>query len=340
MATTAPKADCFYVYPTASKDPTPNSDMSPGIEERGQVASQFAVFSSVCRTFAPVYRQVTLTALRAALTSSSTSTGSISLKRIKADWNIGYDDVKAAWHDYLRNDNHGRPFILIGHSQGSLMIKRLLADEIDGKPIGARLVSAIIPGVPTLVPKGKDVGGDFKALPLCRTYARTGCIVTWASYRDTSPPPRNALFGRSDNPTLEAGCTNPAQLEGGEVPLDAVVGFPWWSNGSVQYKQPASGWSVAGKPLPTRFARVPGMLSGKCVSANGLSYLAVHVNPEAYGGLSAAITAPAAVGDTAYPDWGWHVMDIPIVQGDLVNLVRRQIDAWEKENRVGAAPRP
>jgi len=58
----APKADCFYVYPTASLDPGDNSDMVPGVEERGQAASQVAAFAQVCRIFAPVYRQVTLTA--------------------------------------------------------------------------------------------------------------------------------------------------------------------------------------------------------------------------------------------------------------------------------------
>ena len=59
-----PAADCFYVYPTVSLDPTPNSDLDPGREERGMVAAQLAPFRGVCRPFAPLYRQVTLTALR------------------------------------------------------------------------------------------------------------------------------------------------------------------------------------------------------------------------------------------------------------------------------------
>ena len=65
-----PKApvDCFYVYPTVSNDPTPNSDMVPGPEEKNVVRSQFARFGSQCRLYAPMYRQVTLTALRAFLT--------------------------------------------------------------------------------------------------------------------------------------------------------------------------------------------------------------------------------------------------------------------------------
>jgi hypothetical protein len=315
IAAAVPKADCFYVYPTASLDPTPNSDMIPGVEERGQAASQFAAFGTVCRTFAPVYRQVTLTALRAGGAAFAA-----------ADWNLAYGDVRAAFHDYLARDNHSRPFVLIGHSQGSMLLKRLVADEIDGTPLAARLVSAILPGTTVLVPVGKDVGGDFKTLPLCRAATQTGCIVTWASYRDA--PPANGLFGRSADPELQAGCTNPARLGGGRAALDGVFGFPWWDKGFVQYRRPATGWSVAGTAVPTRFARIPGLLSGECVVRGAYSYLAVDVGPGAAGGLAGYVTSPDTVGDRAFPEWGWHVMDIAIVQNDLVGLVGRQVAAW------------
>ena len=44
--------DCFYVYPTVSNDPTPNSDMVPGPEEKGVIRAQFARFGSQCHRFA------------------------------------------------------------------------------------------------------------------------------------------------------------------------------------------------------------------------------------------------------------------------------------------------
>src|SRR3954469_2944660 len=65
--------DCFYVYPTASLDPGNNSDLIPGDGEKGLTAAQFAPFRSVCRTFAPLYRQVTLTGLRKAIASNTLS---------------------------------------------------------------------------------------------------------------------------------------------------------------------------------------------------------------------------------------------------------------------------
>jgi hypothetical protein len=316
----APKADCFYVYPTASNDPTPNSDMMPGIEEQGQAASQFAAFAQVCRTFAPIYRQVTLTTLHQ---------GAAALAA--ADWALAYGDVRAAFHDYLARDNDGRPFVLIGHSQGSALLKRLVSDEIDGTPLSRHLLSAILPGTTVLVPKDKDIGGDFKMLPLCRSNRQTACIVTWASYRDTAPPPANGLFGKSSDPAMVAGCTNPAALGGGAAPMDAVVGFPWWSKGFVQYRPPAD-WSVAGQVVPTRFARIPGLVSGECVSRGAFTTLAIHVGEDRADGV-ARVLDPAIVGDAAYPEWGLHVMDVHLVQGDLVRLVAAQSRAW-RANRA------
>src|SRR5215467_4052921 len=83
--------DCFYVYPTVSNDPTPNSDMSAGPEELNVVRVQFARFGSQCRTYAPLYRQVTLTALRAVLAGRP-----VAVDRLRT-----YNDVRDAWNYYL-----------------------------------------------------------------------------------------------------------------------------------------------------------------------------------------------------------------------------------------------
>lgn len=80
-----PKApiDCFYVYPTVSLDATPNSDMVAGPEENRVIQHQFARFAVKCRVFAPLYRQVTLTALRAGMSG----------KPMQADRVVGYNDA-------------------------------------------------------------------------------------------------------------------------------------------------------------------------------------------------------------------------------------------------------
>ena len=51
-----PAFDCFCVYPTASEDPTPYSDMIPG-QEVGVTTAQFGRDGgAVCRQLAPLYR--------------------------------------------------------------------------------------------------------------------------------------------------------------------------------------------------------------------------------------------------------------------------------------------
>jgi hypothetical protein len=317
--------DCFYVYPTVSLDPTPNSDMHADRDENGMTIAQFAPFRSVCRPFAPLYRQVTLTALRKALTGG----------QVHADFELPYRDVRDAFRRYLAHDNGGRPFVLIGHSQGSMLLRRLVAEEIDGKPLKLRLLSAILPGTAVMVPIGKDVGGTFNTVPLCRAPAQTGCVVTWASYRSTETLPANARFG---TPTSgfgetgmagqEAGCTNPVALPGGRAPLDAILGFPWWRGGVGQYQRPATGWSVNGRPVATRFVRMPGLLTGECTHQGSAHYLSVTVTPGAARDLAETVIGKAAIGDEAYLDWGFHVVDMAIVEGDLVRLVRRQVDAF------------
>ncbi|MEA3057247.1 MAG: hypothetical protein QOF34_62, partial [Sphingomonadales bacterium] len=132
-----PPIDCLYVYPTVSGDPGMNSDLNPGREEKLAAESQFARFASVCRPFAPVYRQMTIASIAAYAAGAD----------IKAPAMLAYSDVLAAWRNYVRTRNRGRPFVLIGHSQGSLMLQLLIAHEIESDPaVAARMKLAILPG--------------------------------------------------------------------------------------------------------------------------------------------------------------------------------------------------
>ena len=125
----APPIDCFYVYPTVSRDAGLNSDLNMG-EENGTAAAQFARFASVCRPFAPKYRQMTVGAIVAFSAGQDISAAAVR----------SYGDVAASFRDYIATRNKGRPFVLIGHSQGSLQLIQLIAQEIETKPaIAARM---------------------------------------------------------------------------------------------------------------------------------------------------------------------------------------------------------
>jgi hypothetical protein len=199
-----PPIDCFYVYPTVSNEPGGNSDLNVTGAEKLVVNAQFARFAAQCRLFAPMYRQVTLTALRAMIAG----------KPIPVDRELGYSDVLAAWNYYLAHDNHGRGVVLVGHSQGSGVLTRLIKEQIDGKPVQGKLISAILMGTSLPVPKGSDVGGAFKHIPVCRLNSQVGCVIAFADFRANVPPPDNSRFGKAPE-GMQAVCANPAALGGG-----------------------------------------------------------------------------------------------------------------------------
>lgn len=312
-----PKApiDCFYVYPTVSLDQTANSDMIAGPEEERVIRAQFARFGSQCRLYAPLYRQVTLTALRAAIAG----------KPMQADRALGYKDVLDAWNYYLEHDNQGRGVVLIGHSQGSGVLTQLIRNEIDGKPIQSRIVSAMLLGANIPVPKGRDVGGAFKSMPLCRSASQTGCIISYVTFRANVPPPMNSRFGRVQSPEMEAACTNPAKLGGGGGELHAYLATSAVGSAS---RQPA--WVTPEKPIRTDFVSVPGLLTGQCVSDEFGSYLAVTVNARKDDPRADDISGDVVTLGKVQTDWGLHLIDVQVAMGNLVEIVGKQAKAWQQ----------
>lgn len=314
-----PKFDCFYVYPTVSNDKAPNSDMTANEEELRVAQAQAARFRGVCRVFAPLYRQVTLTALRQILFGGTPA----------VDRAMAYDDVKAAWNAYLARDNGGRGVVLIGHSQGSGVLKQLVQREIEGRPVAGRIVSAMLIGTNVTVPQGKDVGADFKAMPLCRRADQSGCIVSYVSFRADSPPPDNSRFGRAAAPGMAVACTNPAALGGGIARTRPYLMAAGAGEGGARMAR----WTASGEAVTTPFVAAPGLLSAQCVTAGGASYLAVTVNANPADARTDTIVGDVMVGDRVLKDWGLHLIDMNIAMGDLVALAETQATAWARRRR-------
>jgi hypothetical protein len=309
--------DCFYVYPTVSTDPTPFSDMNADPAELNVVRQQFARFGSACRQYAPLYRQVTLAGLRTAIAGGG---GGAALSN-----GPQYDDVRDAWRSYLEHDNRGRGVVLIGHSQGSFILTELIRREIDGKPIQSRLVSAILLGATLSVPQGKDVGGSFQHLPLCRKPSQVNCLVTYVSFRATSPPPANTRFGKVTEPGMVAACTNPAALSGGSAALHAYLDA---SGRSIVSATPALPWVVPERPIDTPWVSVPGLLTAQCTSNEHASYLEITVHGDPADPRTDNIRGDLGVGNQILTDWGLHLIDVNLGMGDLVDIVRQQSRAW------------
>jgi len=290
--------DCFYVYPTVSREPTPNADMTAGPEEQHAALEQFERFGARCRLFAPLYRQITLAGLRGEARGT--------------DHEMPYNDVIAAWDTYLARDNNGRGVVLIGHSQGSKILARLIASEIDGTAEQKRLVSAIILGEEIDVPAGRDVGGTFKHIPLCRTVTQIACVIAYSSYLSTPPPEPGAYFGSASKPGYVDACVDPAALQGHAM-LNAEL--------------PPLG--ALARSFGTSFIETQARLSAACATNAGHTYLAISPAADP----SSAVLGVALQGVQAkLPGWGLHVLDINLTMGNLLDLIGTESKAWLAAN--------
>ncbi len=309
--------DCFYVYPTVSIERSGNSDMIAGPSEKLVARTQFARFGSKCKLYAPMYRQATLTALIGAQNGHP----------IPVDRLLVYNDVVDAWNYYLQHDNHGRGVVLIGHSQGSNILTPLIKNEIDGKPVQARIVSVLLIGTSLPVPKGKDIGGAFKNIPLCHAASEIGCVITYSSFRANTPPPPNSFFARAAGENMIAGCTNPAALGGGSGELHSYLGSR--GSGLIGVDESAAGpWVKGGAAITTSFASVPGMLTAECVSDEHGSYLAVTVHADPAGARTNDIVGDVVVGGQVMKEWGLHLIDVQMAMGNLVWIVGEESKAY------------
>jgi hypothetical protein len=301
-----PPVDCFYVYPTVSQDQGLNSDLNVS-EEIGATQSQFARFAGVCRPFVPIYRQMTLQAV------ATVSAGG----DVRAAGELAYSDVANAWRTYLAKYNNGRPFVLVGHSQGSLMIQELIKREIEGKPIAKNMLRAIIPGFDVYVPQGKAVGGTFRSTPLCTSDGETGCVMTWTSFRENNTPPDGAMFGWAPAPGMTVGCTNPAHP--GSTKWEALDAY-WYTHSAYPVAGGPITWSTEGPP-PTPYVRTDGLVAARCVNDGQRGYLSVRTIPTPGGKRTNRIGGEVGVLGLFLPGWGMHLADMSIAQGDLVREV-------------------
>jgi hypothetical protein len=300
-----PAIDCFYVYPTVSTQKTGNSNLRIEPAERAVAVTQAGRYSQYCRVFAPMYRQETLAGIGYGVPTT------------KPNVAIALTDVETAFQTYLRQYNHGRGFVLIGHSQGSFVLRQLIAKEVDQKPaVRKLLVSAILLGGNVEVKRGKDVGGDFRYIRACHSASQLGCVIAFSTF--DQPVPSASIFGRP-LPILGATphkddvvlCTNPASLGGGAGLLDPVF--------------PGGGIPDVGVSLPTSttaFESVPSAYRAVCSSANDANVLQIRPNAGA-----------PALPETLGPIWGLHLVDANIALGNLISIVKSEAAAFAAAGR-------
>jgi hypothetical protein len=317
--------DCFYVYPTVSDQDRRVATRRIDPELRSIARYQAARFSQLCRVHAPAYRQATVRALSAGTTT-------------RGDYLTAYGDVERAFDAFLRRIGRDRGFVLLGHSQGSYHLQRLIRRRIDQRPaIRRRMVSAILLGGNVTVREGSDRGGVFRRVPTCERATQLGCVIAFSTFNETPPDP--ALFGRGSSRVagfldlpqgadLETACTNPADLASNRRSrLTTIAPAAPFAPGTLI----AAGISLLGLEWPqasTTFVEAHGAFAGRCSRAGGAHVLRITSQP----GTPVPKASPS-------PEWGLHLVDANIAQGELVAVLRRQIRAYGERGVSRAARR-
>ena len=299
-----PEVDCFYIYPTTSGDMTPNSDLIPDeTQEINTVWAQASRYTEVCDVYAPIYRQNTIPSLL----------GAIEVPAGVNTYEIAYADVVDAFKHYITTANNGRGFILIGHSQGTSMLRRLLVEEIDQNlELRERLISAHLIGG-SIAAEGKD----FETIPACKEKTEIGCVLAYVTFDENKPPPNDSYFGRARQDGTPALCTNPASFnEEGKAILN-----PFFPSEGQKLLSPESAAEVT-----TPWITYPDFILGEGRDNGTNSYFSVEFLSDP------SDPRTDSVGGELTPQWGLHVVDMSVALGDLVDTAHTQSETYLETN--------
>jgi len=204
----------FYVYPTVhfpKKGGTWNADSySAEVREKTHYAvkMQSSAFNVAGPVYAPYYRQAAYQVYNVAANTTTVNA-----------YNLAYNDVRAAFEQFLVDIGPDVPFVLASHSQGTDHLERLIRNEFD-KELLDRLVVAYLVGMPVFADT------TFLPIPLCEDPLQTGCFVSWRTFHKSAESPGNGVM---------IGVVNPLSWDTStvEVPAEDNPGAVVFENGEV-----------------------------------------------------------------------------------------------------------
>lgn len=295
-------ADVFYIHPTTSlrgdRRNAPIDDREALAIAQRMLRAQASAFNGVARVYAPKYRQLTL------------STYALDEAAQQAPNRLAYADVRRAFDYYLEHDNHGRPFFLVGHSQGASHAQRLLSEAIQHTPAQRRLIAAYLPGQPLPQSVFTD---DLTAIPPCTQPAQIGCAAVWG------------VFGEGTAADLRAWEEN-AYWNAARRRWLSEPGAPMVAINPVS-------WSASERDTPPERHRgaVPFGVAGTDFGAPRARMLAARCDGRYV--YVAPVPLPAALFDDGgvFGADNYHVFDISLFWVDLRENARRRLNAFLRE---------
>ena len=285
------RVDVFYLYPTAYSKTSPDEPNICPVDDDGMMAGARAAFSRQATAFrpradvyAPFYRQA----------DATWSLGLPPAEHARVEKAEPTHDAVAAFDYYIRHYNHGRPFILAGHSQGSNVMIYLLAQYMREHPdVYRRLIVAYLPGY-SVTQKYLD-RNHFR---FARGAADTGVIVSWNTEAPTLAAPNPVVLpgALAINPITwtRKGTEATAARNLGSIQLNPLTGRPVRDAGG-------------------RILRVMGLADARVDRAKGV-VICSSVDPEDY-----------AVG---FPLGVYHTFDYPFYFFDVRANAALRIESY------------
>ena len=165
--------DTFYVYPTDYADDSEDASVFADINDESLRTAwsqtymlQGTAYEESSNVFAPYYRQMNMVAMVRLPPK----------ERSEALGNVARTDVFAALDYYFENLNGGRSFVLAAHSQGSVMLRFVLAEYMAMHPeYLERMVAAYVLGYSIT----KEYLAENPHLKFAEKENDTGVIVSW-----------------------------------------------------------------------------------------------------------------------------------------------------------------
>lgn len=177
------EADCFYAHPTTEIGLFTWNTPVTGYATRGKLTgagagtldlmdTQGKAFSEHCNMFVPRYRQMGfVTQMKANPTASDAK-----LQKLGTAMHMAIGDLKAAFEAFLETrPNKTRPFIIAGHSQGAILMTKVIKDCIVGTEQEQFFVAAYLAGGYV----SADMMPLFGDIHVCNGPDDVKCIMSW-----------------------------------------------------------------------------------------------------------------------------------------------------------------
>ncbi len=162
------KVDIFFVHPTTYISPkywnvNLNNEQIIERTKEWSIKRQLSIFSEYGNLYAPQYRQATFYSF-----VSKSNNGKKAL-------DLATKDIRNAWKYYLKNINPTGPIIIVGHSQGSMIIMRLLPEIMSDPKLAKRIIAVYAVGWPL----SEKYLKNNPQIKVCENSTQTGCIISW-----------------------------------------------------------------------------------------------------------------------------------------------------------------